>query len=71
MTTRTKAQPIWTAYNETGALDIDCPTCHAERGKWCTRDNGRLGRVPCVARAAASGTDRPHDFSEPRHREEA
>jgi hypothetical protein len=66
-----KPQPIWAAYNETGALGVRCPHCGAERGKWCTRDDGRLGRVPCVARASASGADRPHDFSEPRHRAEA
>jgi len=67
-----KPQPIWAAYNTTGALAVSCPRCGAEPGKWCTNDDGRLGRVPCVARATATGaTHRPHDFSEPRHREEA
>jgi hypothetical protein len=59
------SQPIWAAYNETNALAVRCPHCGAEPGKWCTRDDGRLGRVPCVARAS-SGADRPHDFGEPR-----
>lgn len=61
----TTAQPIWLAY--VGALDVDCPTCGAERGKWCSRPDGRLGRIPCVARASASGAgdDRPRDFSVP------
>ena len=64
---------IWQAYNDTGALAVACPHCGAERGKWCTRDDGRLGRVPCVARAAASGVgdNRPHDFGEPRHQAQA
>lgn len=68
MTTPTKPRPIWQAYAETGALEIDCPTCHAERGVFCTRAGGRLGRIPCVARAAAScasGDDGYRDFSEP------
>jgi len=71
MTAPMKPRPIWQAYSDTGALDVECPHCGAERGKWCSREGGRLGRVPCVARAAASGVDRPHDFSEPRHREDA
>jgi hypothetical protein len=66
-----KRQPIWAAYNETGALAVACPRCGAERGKWCTRDDGRLGRVPCVARVSGSDADRPRDFGEPLHRGEA
>jgi hypothetical protein len=62
-------KPIWTAYSETGALSVTCPHCHAEPGKFCTRENGRVGRIPCVSRASASGVvdddDRPRDYSEP------
>lgn len=63
-------QPIWEAY--AGARDIPCPTCGAEPGAWCTRPDGRVGRVPCVARLAAaehpqSSDDKPASFSEPRH----
>lgn len=68
-------KPIWQAYNDCNALAIDCPNCDAEQGNWCTRDNGRVRRVPCVARAAAGGlvvtaTDKYRDFSEPTHHTE-
>ena len=64
------APPIWAAY--AGARDIPCPTCGAEPASWCTRGDGRVGRVPCIARLAAaehpeSDDDSPTDFSEARH----
>jgi len=69
MTTPTKGRPIWQAYADTGALEMSCPHCRAEPGQWCSRDDGRVRRVPCVARAAApgvvAGAGRPRDFSEP------
>jgi hypothetical protein len=61
---------IWAAYNDTGALEVTCPHCAAEPGKWCSRNDGRVRRVPCVDRAAAgvdTGDGRPYarDFSQP------
>lgn len=64
MTAPMKPRPIWAAYNQTGALDVNCPHCGAEHGQWCTRDDGRLGRIPCIARMSASD-DGYRDFSEP------
>ena len=59
---------IWQAYKDTGTLDIGCPHCGATPGVWCTRDDGRVRRVPCVERLASSGVvDNVIDFSEPRH----
>jgi len=56
MTTRTKAQPIWTALQRDRCVGHRLSNLSCRTRQWCTRDNGRLGRVPCVARAAASGT---------------
>lgn len=79
---KTKGRAIWAAYNDTGALGIDCPHCDAEKGTWCTKDDGRVARVPCVDRIAATAAVSPvarlpstvhdepvttTDFSEPRH----
>ena len=61
-------QPIWQAYEGTGTLDVACPHCGATPGTWCTRGDGRVRRVPCVDRLAASGSvPTVHDPSEPRH----
>lgn len=62
---------IWAAYNDTGALEVACTNCGAEKGRWCTKPDGRVSRVPCVARAAdasliAPDPRQPRDFSEPR-----
>jgi hypothetical protein len=59
---------IWAAYSDTGALEVTCPHCDAGPGQWCTRDDGRVRRVPCIARTAATGlvtVDRYRDFTEP------
>lgn len=63
---------IWAAYDDCNALAIQCPNCCAPKGNWCTKDDGRVRRVPCVSRAAAGGfivadTRRHRDFSEPTH----
>lgn len=66
--TTTKGRPIWQSYSDTGALGVTCPYCGAEPGKWCTREDGRVRRIPCVTRASATGVgsgNRPRDFSEP------
>ncbi|MEX3644325.1 zinc finger domain-containing protein [Mycolicibacterium porcinum] len=79
---KTKGRAIWQAYSDTGALAIACPHCAAEPDKWCTKPDGRVSRVPCVDRIAATAViapvihlpvaipDNPNrstDFSEPRH----
>lgn len=67
---------IWRAYSDTGALQINCPICGAERGKWCNKPDGRVRRIPCIERATAAASaaavtvnreDRHRDFSEPVH----
>ncbi len=65
-------RPIWQAYADTGALDIRCPHCGAESKQWCTRDDGRVRRVPCVARSTGgvgTGDGKPYarDFTQPSH----
>lgn len=68
MTVRTRTgKPIWRAYQDVGALRLQCPHCDAQPGQWCTRDDGRLRRTPCLARIPATS---PHDFGEPRHPEQ-
>lgn len=69
---RRSGKAIWAAYSDTGALEVTCGHCGAQPGQWCSRDDGRVRRVPCVERAADGGliaTDsrKHHDFSEPRH----
>lgn len=76
---KTKGRAIWQAYSDTGALAIACPHCAAEPGNWCTKPDGRVSRVPCVDRIAATAAiapvihlpttaaTAPADFSEPRH----
>lgn len=62
---------IWQAYDDTGALQIDCPHCGATVNQWCTRSDGRVRRIPCIERAASTAvvtTSRyARDFSEPIH----
>ncbi|WP_197382651.1 zinc finger domain-containing protein [Mycolicibacterium mengxianglii] len=63
-----KGRAIWAAYDDTGALNISCPHCDAEEGTWCTKPDGRVARVPCIARiAAADLAPTTVDFTEPRH----
>lgn len=67
-----RGRAIWQAYADVGALKINCPNCEAGVGTWCTREGGKVRRVPCIARAAAGGliVAAPrghHDFGEPRH----
>jgi hypothetical protein len=67
-----QGRAIWAAYNDVDALSVTCTNCGAQKGQWCTRPDGRVRRVPCVERAAASigsGDGRPHsrDYSEPTH----
>lgn len=67
---------IWAAYNDTGSLSVACTNCGAQQGQWCTRPDGRVRRVPCVDRSAASissGDGKPYsarDFSQPIHQPE-
>jgi len=69
-------QPIWQAYAETAALDIECPNCWAPAGVWCTKSDGRVARVPCLARAGTAEEIPAYektfgrDFSEPIHQPE-
>lgn len=46
--------PIHAAYTAAGALEIRCSNCHSAVGVWCTRDDGRVRRTPCVARCRVS-----------------
>lgn len=67
-----KPRAIWAAYADTNALAVDCTNCGAQQNTWCTKSDGRVSRVPCVSRAAASSlivadADKYHHFSEPRH----
>lgn len=49
--------PLVEVYAETGAIDRECPNCHAGPGSFCTHDGffGRIERkVPCLARTLTS-----------------
>jgi hypothetical protein len=69
--------PVLPAYRGTGADAIVCPHCAADPGQPCTKPDGRVSRVPCVARIAAADLTPDegvgphpapaHDFSEARH----
>jgi hypothetical protein len=76
---RTKGHPVPPAYTDTGSLHVDCTNCGAEPGQWCARDDGRIRRMPCIARIASSGAVTttavtavvvPIDFNQPRHTKE-
>lgn len=44
-------KPITEAYEQTAALSVSCPSCHAPVGRYCTDPaTGRLRRIPCVTR---------------------
>lgn len=77
-----RGRPIWQAYSDTNALAVPCTNCCAQQGIWCTKPDGRVSKMPCVARIAAADiapqataalgntTEIPtqaFDFSEPRH----
>lgn len=49
-----RGRAIWQAYSDTNALAIPCTNCQAEKGIWCTKPDGRVSKVPCVARIAAA-----------------
>jgi len=70
-----QGRAIWAAYADCNALQIDCPNCEAPQGSWCTKEDGRVSRVPCVARAAAGSlivarAPAHRDFSQPIHQPE-
>lgn len=64
---------VLAAYRDTGALAITCPHCATEPGQPCTKPDGRVSKVPCVARIANAdlaptiAVTAVVDFSEPRH----
>lgn len=49
-----KGRAVLAAYADTGADAIACPHCDAEPGEPCRKPDGRVSRVPCVARLAAA-----------------
>lgn len=73
MSRSSNGRAIWQAYSDVGALDIACPHCGAQPKQWCTRDDGRVRRIPCIERATSTAVvDAPQsryirDFSEPAH----
>ncbi|OBK89457.1 hypothetical protein A5649_13480 [Mycolicibacter heraklionensis] len=72
-------EAIWAAYADVDSA-LPCPNCAADPGVWCSRPDGRVRRVPCVARPRVSeaspaqcaddAPDPPVDFGEPRHQRE-
>lgn len=71
-----RPKPILQAYQSTGALDRQCPTCAAAPGDWCLDGDGDYRRVPCVKRSPYvpglldRSDDSEVDFTEPRRRAE-
>ena len=83
---RLPVRPIESAYSPALChWDAGCTYCGAAGGQYCRREDGQIRRVPCIWRMIPRWYDvdadevterrqlmRPaHDFSEPRHREEA
>lgn len=44
-----RREPIWSAYRS-ARISSECPNCHARPNVWCTRPDGHVRRVPCIAR---------------------
>lgn len=64
-------EAIWAAYSDVDPA-LPCPNCGADAGVWCSRPDGRVRRVPCVARprvdaVVAEAEPDVLDFGEPRH----
>lgn len=77
MNTPIRGRVIHRAYHDTGALEINCPSCRATVGQFCTRTDASSGetfrrKTPCLARMSLcsplSNTAEAAcvDFSEPR-----
>jgi hypothetical protein len=57
-----KAQgiPVWPAYEINGALDRECPRCHADPGDACITGRNQPQKVPCLPRL----TGKPPRFAQ-------
>ncbi|WP_448385940.1 hypothetical protein [Mycolicibacterium sp. XJ1904] len=38
-------------------MDRQCPNCQAQPHQWCTRPDGSVRPVPCIARMRTSGSE--------------
>lgn len=67
--------PIDRAYEAASdAITRACPRCGAHAGVYCQKPDGRLARIPCLARAKAAASEvftgagkNYRDYSEPLH----
>ena len=47
----TDGEPVWSAYEQHGAIDLDCRTCGAPPNEGCVNTTTGLDRrIPCVSR---------------------
>ncbi|WP_067891284.1 hypothetical protein [Nocardia vaccinii] len=47
---RVAGDPVWAAYDVNGAIDRECPRCHAAPNDACITARGTAQKMPCVAR---------------------
>ncbi|MEU1432158.1 hypothetical protein ABZ412_34330 [Nocardia sp. NPDC005746] len=45
--------PVWAAYDVHGAIDRECPRCHAEPNGACVTGRGTAQKIPCLERLNA------------------
>lgn len=58
MTRRTRPYALATEVYADAAMDRACPNCHAAPNDWCTRPDGEIRSVPCIARMRATDPNR-------------
>lgn len=47
-------KPVWSAYEQHGAIDLACPTCKSKPDESCTNlATGMARKIPCTARIVA------------------
>ncbi|MGW4124745.1 hypothetical protein [Nocardia sp. NPDC004711] len=57
--------PIWAAYDVNGAIDRECPRCHAEPNDACVTVHETAQKIPCLERLTVPESDSPPTDSVP------
>lgn len=50
-------KPIWASYADVTDMSLPCPNCRAV-DTWCSAPDGRVRRVPCIARLTTHTTEK-------------
>ncbi|MGW3545869.1 hypothetical protein ACWDNI_35750 [Nocardia niigatensis] len=51
--------PVWAAYDVNGAIDRECPRCHAEVGDACVTARETAQKIPCLERMSLKASRGP------------